>query len=196
MKLEVHPLTADRWTDLVELFNCRGGSMVRGCWCMYYRKSGATVPSGGDRERRKRNKAALRALVSEGTVPGLLGYQGGRPVGWISLGPREDYAKLQRSPVMKPVDDRPVWSIVCFFTDPRARGQGVSEAMLKAATQYARKHGARLLESYPVDSEGRRQPDSMWFGSKAMFDRAGFKEVARRKPARPVMRKPLRAGSK
>jgi GNAT superfamily N-acetyltransferase len=187
VKVEVHPLTKDRWGDLVELFGRPGASIVRGCWCMYYRKSGQSGVGPGDK-----NKRALKSLVSRGYIPGLIGYEDGSPVGWISLSPREDYAKLQRSPVMKPVDDKPVWSIVCFFVDRQARDRGVSAALLKGAIDYARSRGATLLEAYPVDKKERSHPDFMFFGAKSMYDRAGFKEVARRKAARPVMRKALR----
>src|SRR5689334_24870744 len=93
---------------------------------------------------------------------------------------------------MKPVDDRPVWSIVCFFVDRTARGQGLAARMLKAATTFARSQGARLLEAYPVDKAERSHPDFMFFGAKSMYDAAGFTEVARRKPTRPVVRKTLR----
>jgi GNAT superfamily N-acetyltransferase len=188
MRLEVHPLTKDRWDDLVELFNRPGGSIVRGCWCMYYRKSGSSAgPTTAEGNRR-----AMRSLVDAGRVPGLIGYRGGRPVGWVSLGPREDYARLKRSPVMKPVDERPVWSIVCFFVDRHERGQGVAEALLRAAVIHARENGVRLLEAYPVDKDERSHPDFVFFGAKRMYDRAGFKEVARRTPNRPVVRKQLR----
>ena len=190
--LEVHPLTPERWKDLETLFSGRGGSQVRGCWCMYYRRSGrAGVPEGTNYG--EYNRRSLKALVDRGTVPGLLGYRSGKPIAWVSLGPREDYAKLAKSPVMKPVDARPVWSVVCFFTSLDARGEGVSEAMLAHAAEFARRSGARLLEAYPVDKPGRDRDDSMWFGTKRMYDRAGFEEVARRKPARPVVRKALRA---
>jgi GNAT superfamily N-acetyltransferase len=91
---------------------------------------------------------------------------------------------------MKPVDDKPVWSIVCFFVDARERGQGASNALLEAAIGYARSRGATLLESYPVDKAERSHTD--WFGAKSIYDRTGFKEVARRKESRPVMRRPLR----
>jgi ribosomal protein S18 acetylase RimI-like enzyme len=190
LKLEVHPLTNDRWSDLVELFNRRGASIARGCWCMYYRESGSGGTSSADA-----NKKALKSLVDGGRVPGLIGYLDGSPVGWISLGPREDYAKLRRSPVMKPVDDKQVWSIVCFFIDSRTRGRGISNALLSAAIDYARSQGVTLLEAYPIDKEERSHSDSMWFGAKSLYDRAGFKEVARRKEARPVMRKSLRPGA-
>jgi len=161
--------------------------MARGCWCMYYRKTGGSGVGSGDA-----NRKALRALVDRGRVPGLIGYRDGRPIGWISLAPREQYAKLRRSPVMKPVDDRPVWSIVCFFVDAGERGRGVSEALLRAGIDYARSKGATLLEAYPVDKTEASHSDFMWFGAKRMFDRAGFKEVARRRQTRPVVRKTIR----
>lgn len=188
MKLEVRPLTKERWKDLVELFGRPGASIVRGCWCMYYRRSGGSSGIGPG----ERNRRALRSLVGSGYIPGLIGYEDGSPVGWISLSPREDYAKLRRSPVMKPVDDKPVWSIVCFFVDRSARGRGVAEGLLEGAIDYARSKGATLLEAYPVDKPERSHPDFMFFGAKSMYDRAGFKEVARRKETRPVMRRALR----
>jgi len=188
MRLAVRPLTKARWDDLVDLFNRRGGSIVRGCWCMYYRRSGG---SGLD-QWGEANKRAMKALVDGGTVPGLIAYIDKRPVGWISLGPRKDYLRLERSPVMKRVDQKPVWSIVCFFVDPKERGQGITKALLQGAIDYARSKGATLLEAYPQDKKVRTQPDSMWFGAKSLYDRAGFKEVARRKATRPVVRRALR----
>jgi GNAT superfamily N-acetyltransferase len=189
--LDIRPLTAARWKDLVELFGRPGASIARGCYCMAYRRSGAReIPPGLTYS--EANKRDLKALVDRGVVPGLIGYDGGRPVGWVSLGPREDYARLARSPVMKAVDERPVWSIVCFFVDAKARGRGVAEAMLDGALAWARERGVTLVEAYPCDRAQRASDDSMWFGSQSMFDRAGFVEVARRKPARPVMRKALR----
>ena len=189
MKLVVHPLTEDRWGDLETVFNARGCSVARGCWCMYYRvsgkESGYTRP--GD-EQRARSKAALKALVQEDPPPGLIGYLGETPVGWISLGPREDYAKLANSPTMKSVDDQPVWSVVCFVVPSEYRKQGVARDLLAGAIRYARKRGVRLLEAYPVDKAHPSASDAPWFGSKSMFDEAGFEEIARRKPARPVMR--------
>ena len=149
MAFEAHPATKERWPDLVELFD---RPVVRTCFCMFYRKSGAGTGVGAE------NRRAMKALVDRGIVPGLIGYEDGVPVAWVSLAPREDFPKLRRSPVMKPVDDQPVWSIVCFFVDRRARGRGLSERMLGAAVDHARSCGARL-EAYPVDQEGRRHPD-------------------------------------
>jgi len=190
--LDIHPLTPDRFADLEALFNGPGGSQVRGCWCMYYRRSGAAdVPAG--MTQAQFNKRALHSLVDRGVVPGLIGYRDGEPAAWVSLGPREDYAKLARSPVMKPVDNAPVWSVVCFYTAQHARGEGLSAQMLAGAAAYARSQGARLLEAYPVDKPARAADENMWFGSKSLYDAAGYREVARRKPTRPIVRKSLRA---
>jgi GNAT superfamily N-acetyltransferase len=188
--IDVRPLTAARFADLVDLFDRPGASIARGCYCMFYRRSGAYTPRPG-LTRAEANKRDLKALVDRGVVPGLIGYEDGRPVGWISLGPRDDYAKLARSPVMKPVDDKPVWSIVCFFVDARARHRGIAQVLLDGAVAWARERGVKLLEAYPQDRKSG--DDNMWFGAKPMFDRAGFVEVARRKPARPVVRKTIRA---
>ncbi|MGQ0694315.1 MAG: GNAT family N-acetyltransferase [Nitrospiraceae bacterium] len=191
MRLEVLPLIKRRWDDLVDLFSRPGGSIVRGCWCMYYRRSGAGSHGGWGQA----NKRALKSLVETGTVPGLVGYKDGRPIGWISLGPREDYRKLERSPVMKRVDDKPVWSIVCFYVDPRERGKGVMEALLRAAIDYARSQGATLLEGYHVDKKERSHPELMCIRATRMYDRPACKEQARPKNPRPVMRRGVRPQS-
>lgn len=155
---------------------------------MAYRRSGAREEPPRGVTRAQANRADLKALVDGGSPPGLIGYRGKIPVGWISIAPREEYAKLQRSPVMKPVDDQPVWSVICFVVPPEHRGQGVAQALLKGAIAYAKKQGAKLVEAYPVDRPTRSSDDAMWFGAKSMYDKAGFKEVARRKPQRPVVR--------
>jgi ribosomal protein S18 acetylase RimI-like enzyme len=190
-KLTVLPATPARWPDLEAVFAGKGCSQARGCWCMAYRRSGAQkFPAG--MSRGAANRAELKALVDSKKTPGLVAYDGATPVGWIAVGPREDYAVLQRSPVMKPVDDRPVWSIVCFVVPSEYRHRGVAHAMLRAAIAYARDQGATLIEAYPVDKRGTSSDETLWFGTKSMYDRAGFKEVARRKPARPVVRRKLR----
>jgi GNAT superfamily N-acetyltransferase len=189
MTLVVHPLTPERWPDLEAIFEARGCSVARGCWCMYYRVSGKETgfTRPGD-EQRARSKAALKALAQDDPPPGLIGYRDAVPVGWISLGPRADYAKLARSPTMKAVDDRPVWSIVCFVVPSEYRKQGVARELLAGAIRWARQRGVRLLEAYPVDKSHPSASDAPWFGSKTLFDEAGFEEVARRKPARPIVR--------
>jgi GNAT superfamily N-acetyltransferase len=188
-RFEARPLTPHTWADLEALFDLPGGSIVRGCWCMFYRASGK---SSASKEAAPDNKRDLRGLVDGGVVPGLVGYVDGEPVGWISLGPREDYAKLARSPIMKPVDDTEVWSIVCTFVAKAQRGKGIQHRLLAAGVDYARERGVRMLEAYPVDKPQRSQDDFMFFGSRGLYERAGFTEVVRRSPTRVVMRRRLR----
>ena len=174
VRLDIQPLTPQRWDDLVTLFERPGCSVARGCWCIFYRESGkAVVPKNLSlREARKRS---LKKLVDRGVVPGLLGYRDGQPIGWVSLGPRDEYARLARSPVMKPVDDKPVWSIVCFVVDPKVRHQGVAAALLKGALKWARTNGVTLLEAYPVDRATKSADDAMWFGAKRNVRRRGIR---------------------
>ena len=183
------PLTPSTWADIEELFALPGGAIVRGCWCMYYRRSGTVSVSAAAGEG---NKAELCSLVSSGVVPGLVGYVDGSPAGWISLGPRPSYEKLARSRIMKPVDDAEVWSIVCTYVAKTYRGRGVQHRLLAAGIDYARSQGVRLLEAYPVDKAERSHDDFMFFGSRSLYERAGFREVVRRSPTRVVMRRGLR----
>lgn len=190
MEIVARPLTPDRIPDLETLFAAKGCSFARGCWCMGYRISGRLVPEAG-RTVADEMRARMIERTGRAPAPGLLGYDGGgAPVGWVSVAPRSDYARLARSPIMRPVDDRPVWSIVCFVVDGRMRGRGVARAMLDHAVDHARSHGAEAVEGYPVDRPGPSAPQFLWHGARSMFDAAGFAEIARRKPTRPVMRLP------
>jgi GNAT superfamily N-acetyltransferase len=189
VRFEAHPLTPETWSDLEALFALPGGSIVRGCWCMYYRLTGPVSVSAAAGVE---HKAQLCSLVDSGVQPGLVGYADGRPAGWISLGPREDYLKLRRSRVMKPVDDAEVWSIVCTFVAREFRGQGLQHRLVGAALDFARDNGVRLVEAYPVDKPERSHDDFMFFGSSSLYERAGFTEIVRRSPTRVVMRRRLR----
>jgi len=189
VRFEARPLTPETWSDLEALFALPGGSIVRGCWCMFYRRTGPVSVSAAAGVE---NRAQLCDLVDSGVRPGLVGYADGRPAGWISLGPREDYLKLRRSRVMKPVDDAEVWSIVCTYVAKEFRGQGLQHRLLAAGLDFARDNGVRLVEAYPVDKPERSHDDFMFFGSRGLYERAGFTEVVRRSPTRVVMRRQLR----
>jgi GNAT superfamily N-acetyltransferase len=126
-------------------------------------------------------------------VPGLLAYSDGAPAGWVSLAPREEFGRLNRSRNLKAVDDQPVWSIVCFFIHRKHRNQGVASRLVEAAVEYAREHGAAAVEAYPYDTgEERVQSSSIFTGVMGMFLTAGFEEIARRAPKRPILRKMLK----
>jgi GNAT superfamily N-acetyltransferase len=91
--------------------------------------------------------------------------------------------------VTKAVDGEPaVWSVVCFYMHRNHRGRGVATALLKAAVEYAAGKGARIVEGYPVDPPGKMNNADAYHGLASMFAAAGFKEVARRSPTRPLMR--------
>ena len=173
----------------MELFGWDRGA-YSGCWCMWFRITQQEFSKGAPRGGAPGNRDAMKRLVASGRVPGLLAYLDGRPVGWISVAPREEFGRVERSPVSKPTDDEPgVWSIVCWYIDRRHRGQGVGAALLTAAVDHARRKGARIIEGYPVDPSRRKHTNAEAFvGIDSMFRQAGFREVARRSPSRPLMR--------
>ena len=191
-ELEITPLTADRIPDLAGLF---ATGDPRWCWCMYFRARGRDWSNSSPAA----NRAELERLAPDadstgGVAPGLVAYRGGTAIGWVSLGPREDYERLAFSKLLRPIDERPVWSIVCFVVAARQRGQGVASALLRAAIDYARGHGARTLEGYPLhESRGRVSGSAASVGTQGMFERAGFRVVELRQwneatPPRPIMR--------
>ncbi|MDA0366465.1 MAG: GNAT family N-acetyltransferase [Chloroflexi bacterium] len=140
------------------------------------------------------NRRALRAVVDDGRVPGLIGYRDGEPAGWVSVAPREDFGRLDRSPITKSVDDTPVWSVVCFFIAKDHRRSGLAGALLDAAVAYAAERGAEVVEGYPLDPTERRIADAdAWHGTLAMFTAAGFTPVVTRRPGRPIVRRVVRA---
>jgi GNAT superfamily N-acetyltransferase len=181
--LSYHPLTPVRWGDFEMLFGARGAT--GGCWCMYWRLKHAQFEA----QKGEANRQEIQAIVHSGEVPGILAYDGEQPVGWCSLAPRGIYSRLERSRILKPVDDQPVWSVVCFFVDKSYRRRGVSTGLLKAAISYTREQGASILEGYPVEPKKGKSPDVfVYTGLATAFRDAGFVEVARRSETRPIMR--------
>lgn len=181
--LEFYPVTPERWQDLEKLFGERGA--CGGCWCMWWRLPRAQFT----RQKGDLNRTALKKIVQSGTVPGLLAYADDEPIAWCSIGPRESFPSLERSRILKRVDDQPVWSVVCFFVAKPFRRQGVTLELLKAGVEYAKKHGARIIEGYPVEPKKETMPGVFaWTGMASTFRKAGFIEVARRSETRPIMR--------
>lgn len=178
-----HPLTPDRWTDFEALLGTRGG--CGGCWCMTWRLPRAHFEKGkGDS-----NRAAFHQRVHSGVPPGVLAYVENRPVGWCAIAPRAEYEYLSRSRVLRPIDDCDVWSVSCLFVAKAHRGRGLSVQLLRAAVEMAGAAGAAIIEGYPVIPYAPRMPDAFaWTGTLAAFRAAGFEEVARGSPKRPIMR--------
>jgi GNAT superfamily N-acetyltransferase len=177
------PLTPETWNDFETLFGPRGA--CGGCWCMTWRLPLAEFKSNGS----VGNRSAMRALVDAGHEPGVLLYEDGRAVAWCAVAPREEYVRLGKSKVLAPVDDEKVWSVSCFFIDKKARGQGLTVTVLKAATEFARSKGARIIEGYPQELEEKLPPAFVWTGVMPTFVHAKFQVAGRRSPKRPIMRK-------
>jgi GNAT superfamily N-acetyltransferase len=185
--LRFHPATIDRWPDVERLFGERGA--CAGCWCMFWRRARKDWEAG----KGEGNRRELRKLVRNGAEPGVLAYHGAEPIGWCAVAPRTDYPALARSRVLGPLDDRPVWSIACLFVARPHRRCGVSARLLGAAVDHARSRGATIVEGYPTIPGSKRAPDAfLWTGTASAFERAGFREVLRRSPTRPIVRRTTR----
>lgn len=183
VNLAYHPVTPDRWDDLEKLFGPRGA--VGGCWCMWWRIKRKDFEA----QQGEGNRVAMREIVKSSQVPGILFYDGDEPAVWCSVAPREDFPVLDRSPVLKRVDDQPVWSIVCFFLAKPYRSQGLLVNILNSAVEYAKSQGAQIIEGYPIQPKSDNAPDIYAFtGMVSTFEKAGFKEVIRRSERRPIMR--------
>lgn len=198
---DIQAVTPDRWADLVELFGANGASS--GCWCMWFRVPPKTYSANGNRG----NRTAMESTIAAGEEPGLLAYEDGVPVGWIAVAPRREFARIETGAERGALTEEGVWSVVCFFTAPGRRGEGIGRALLTAAIDYARDHGARVLEAYPVDRETRISNGDAYTGVVSLYAKAGFRETGRfdrwaaiplasgaeakplvRPPGRPVMR--------
>ncbi len=182
LDLSFHPLTQKLWRDFEILFGRNGA--CGGCWCMYWKLRGREFSDNtGDTARQ-----IQKSIVDARTVPGLLAYLDGYPVGWVAVEPRSAYPRLAHSRILKPVDDAEVWSVTCFFVEKKHRHLGITVELLKAAEEYVKSRGGSIVEGYPVDA-GENRPDPFVFtGTAAAFQKAGFVEVARNSPTRPIFR--------
>lgn len=187
-KVAVHPLTEKRWKDAVAVFGANGG--YAGCWCMFWRLDRGDfkkLRGGGTKE-------ILKQMVTKKQEPGLITYLDGKPVGWCSIGPRENYIALENSRILKRVDDKPVWSIVCFFVDKSARKQGWMVEMLRGAVAYAKKNGAKIIEGYPIDMQTEKLAGQKlssyagYMGIASAFREVGFVEAGRASETQLIMR--------
>jgi ribosomal protein S18 acetylase RimI-like enzyme len=183
VSLEVHPVTPERWPDMVELFERRGprggsrNTPAHGCWCMYWRDRSL--------EHGEPKKRAMADLVLAGREPGLLAYESGVAAGWVAIAPREEYTAILRSPQYRPREaggGPAVWSIVCFAIDRYSRRQGIAAALLDAAVDHAFAHGASSVEAYPHAGDARD-----YMGHLELYLRAGF-ELVRDAGKRAIVR--------
>ncbi len=130
-----------------------------------------------------------KEIIERGEVPGLIAYFKDEPIAWCSVAPRDTFQVLEKSRILKRIDNKPVWSIVCFFVSKPFRRKGVSLNMIKAAVEYAQSEGARIIEGYPIDPKKKNTPDVfVYTGLFSAFKKVGFMEVCRRSETRPIMR--------
>jgi GNAT superfamily N-acetyltransferase len=142
-----------------------------------------------DRTKGEGNKTAMRELTMSGESAGLIAYLGAQPVAWCSVAPRDSFPVLDRSRILKRLDDKPVWSIVCLFVARPFRRKGITVELLKAAISFVRKQGGGIVEGYPIEPKKDEMPDLFAAtGLVSAFRRAGFRECARRSETRPIMR--------
>jgi len=183
IELEFHPVTQKRWPDFETLFGEKGA--CGGCWCMLWRLTRKEF----EQQKGEANRQAMQTIVNSGEIPGLLAYSEKQPVAWCSVAPRENFPALERSRVLKKIDDVPVWSISCFFIHKDFRKQGLSVRILEAVIGYVKKQGGKIVEGYPVEPKKGKTADVFaWTGLASFFKKAGFVECARRSETRPIMR--------
>lgn len=181
--LALHPLTPERWNDLVDLFGPERGANS-GCWCMWWRMKRADWKAAAREEKRDR----FRAIVDVGPPPGVLAYAGDKAVGWCAVGPRETLPRMTSSRVAAPFDGiEGVWAVNCFYVRSGYRGQGLMQVLLDGAVAFARKQGAKIVEACPIETERKLTWGEGYVGVAPVFRAAGFTEVARRSPTRPLM---------
>jgi GNAT superfamily N-acetyltransferase len=188
-EIQIAPLTTARWPDLESVFG-DGRGVCSQCWCMYWRLPRRDFEASLGAKTRQ----LFRGRVEAGPPPGLLAYRDAAPVGWVQVGPRADVPgwngarRLTAPTADAPAEDARVWGISCFVTKAGCRWQGIARALLTGAVDWARQNGARVLDACPVDAGGNRPPVSLYHGLASTFRRAGFREVARRRADRPLMR--------
>jgi predicted GNAT family acetyltransferase len=186
----VVPLTPDLWPAFEKLFGKSGA--CSGCWCIHWRVPRADYVA----MRGEQAKAFFRRRVKKGPPPGVLAFIGDEAVGWLQIGPRADTpewnsTRRATAPLQAAdAEDESIWGATCFFIKSSARGQGVMDALVKGGLAFARANGARIVEACPID--GKINNVDAYVGLMSVFERARFKEVARRKDNRPLMRRALR----
>lgn len=152
---------------------------------MAWRKSSAEF----NRDKGSGNRKSLQALLKTSTPPGMLAYSNGTAVGWCAVAPRAQYVFLEKSRVLRPLDDAQVWSVSCFFVDKKFRRKGLTVELLRAATHFVKEHGGAILEGYPVIPRKQKMPDIfVWTGLLPAFLKAGFQEMPRWSENRPIVR--------
>ena len=171
MSWETHPVTPDRFEDFADVIN--PNRRETHCWCLSHRLRAPEIEERGHGSREQ----AMRSLCGEKYPPGVVTYLEDVPVGWCNIGPRADIPRLAGSKLIRPVDDVPVWSIVCVVVRGGHRKKGVSSQLIEGAVAYAAANGAPAVEAHPVDPPGRMDTTMAFVGTRAMFEKVGFRVI-------------------
>lgn len=179
----LEPLKKNNWSSFEDLMGEKGG--CGNCWCMLfrlpYKEFQANKPDG--------NKMLMHEIVRASRPTGLIAMYDQKPIGWIALAPREDYIKIERSRTLKRIDERPVWSITCFFIKKEFRRMGVSQIMIRKVLEYAKKEKINILEAYPaIPYDEKVPPPFLWVGILSTFTRNGFKVIKQNGKSRAMVR--------
>lgn len=185
-EIEIRPASADRFEDAEHALT--GGGDGASCWCQWWMLRAKDFSAATDEEKRER----LRGDLAADPASALIAYINGEAAGWVKVSSRPNQPRLaltrslQESP--EPFDDLTVWAITCFVVRSEFRRRGVSQALLDAAIVHARTNGARVIEGYPVDTTVKRpSAGHLFHGTLSTFAEAGFTEVARPAPTRPIV---------
>ena len=166
-----HPVTAKRFDDFADVINPNRRDTH--CWCLSHRLQAKEIDELGDGSR----ESAAKALAAQRGSFGVVTYRDDVPVGWCHIAPRAEISRLAASKLIRPIDDLPVWSIICVVVRSGHRKQGVTEHLIEGAVSYAGSRGAPAVEAYPVDPQGRMDLTMAFVGTRGMFENAGFRVV-------------------
>ena len=181
--LKFYPANKLRWKDIEKLFGERGA--CGGCWCMSWRLKSSEF----EKNKGGKNKNVFKQIVYKGKEPGIIAYLDKEPIGWCAVAPRNEYVRLENSRVLKRIDNEPVWSITCLFIAKPFRRKGISVAILKAAIEHCKNKKVGIVEAYPVIPYNKKMPEAFaWTGIYSAFLKAGFEDMPRISPSRPIMR--------
>ena len=185
--MKIHPVTINRWDDLVQLFEAHGNPNY--CWCMTWRMSSSEFRSCSSQERQK----TLKQKVKDRIPIGIIAYIDNTPIGWCSIAPRKTYGRLERSRSLPRIDEKNTWSVTCFFITPTHQQQNLTFELLKEAINYACSQGAEIVEGYPVEpkkNDGKLnfKVSYRFMGYVSTFRQAGFKDITPEDNNRKIMR--------
>lgn len=187
-EIVIAPANADRFDDAERALS--GGGDGHSCQCQWWTITNAEFQRASQDEK----TALLREeLNGDAPPPGLIAYVDGEAAGWVRVGPRPAQVRLGRTREIaantpSPLDDPDVWAVTCFVVRREHRGTGLNARLLAAAVDFAREHGAHVVEGYPYDtSAAKKSPNQLFRGVLSVFEAAGFREVARPKPDRAIV---------